>query len=1063
MGGSSKQTVGYWYKVLYHAGLSRGPIDAFLEFRGGDKTAWKGGLTASGTITIDEPKLWGGDDDQGGIVSDVDVMFGEAAQVPNAYLLDNLGPQVPAWRGLSTLVFKGGRYGAMNPYPQRASYKIRKILQGWDGGAAWYPETAEILMATRLLETRYIDLDAIANAAYGSSGGQPSPQTGAGVEIVTNNPLATLTVRPNLDPDATYIAYSYWGIPAFSGGNTGSSYRFNIIREGASELNQLGVFYGYDGYEAARAAFIAEVGEVVASGAPKYTFYIKDDPISDNSGGLSLEIDISDSLLAMNPAHILYFARTDADMGREPTANINAASLTAAADTLYAEGFGICTMYDPAQESVEEFEGRITKLIDGSFSRDPISGLWHLDLARGDYVLDDLPILTDDDILEFREQPSTLDNAINSVSVTYFDPEKKETITTPPVQARGLIQDFGTIHQTIEYLEIPTAALAARVAERELRATSTPTRAFDLVCTRKPFAWRPNTYFRLQLPKRGIADMVCIVGEKSSGNLKSGAIRLKAAQDIYSMPATTFVEVEPGVDTSPSQTPVPITLQAAFEAPYIEVAATLSRADLEVLPDDAAFLLAVASAPASGIHYTMMVDAGAGYTQTARGDWCPTATVVEAASWLDTAFTLSGGTRLDEVVVGSAALWDAEIVRVDAIDPSTGAITLARACADTLPAEHAAGSRIWFYQGNEAVDPTEYSDGESLSVKLLTNTGSQQLDIALATAMAVGMGGRAVLPYPPANVQINGVYFPVALTGNPLITIDWAHRDRVLQADNLVDWLQSNIGPEPGTTYTLRLYGEEDTLLRTEAGLTGVTYEWVDEDADSGLTIPGAGVTFNEDTFDTDSTASYTQFADTAATWAISGGELVATGGSQSVFIRDGTSYTDVAVEADINHAHDGGLVLRFADNANYYLMALHDDSGAVPSKNIRLYKRLAGSFTELINADIAWARGTSKRIRFQAAGTTLTALVDGVEVWSASDSSHAGPGGVGMRNHAGQQTKFQAFRWNIQGTPSARLNGRIRAELESLRDGLTSRQIHNITVDRAGWGYNWGKYWGGL
>jgi hypothetical protein len=43
------------------------------------------------------------------------------------------------------------------------------------------------------------------------------------------------------------------------------------------------------------------------------------------------------------------------------------------------------------------------------------------------------------------------------------------------------------------------------------------------------------------------------------------------------------------------------------------------------------------------------------------------------------------------------------------------------------------------------------------------------------------------------------------------------------------------------------------------------------------------------------------------------------------------------------------------------------------------------------------------------------------------------------------------------------RLNGRIRAELESVRGGLVSHQKHNITVDRAGWGYNWGNYWGGI
>ena len=43
------------------------------------------------------------------------------------------------------------------------------------------------------------------------------------------------------------------------------------------------------------------------------------------------------------------------------------------------------------------------------------------------------------------------------------------------------------------------------------------------------------------------------------------------------------------------------------------------------------------------------------------------------------------------------------------------------------------------------------------------------------------------------------------------------------------------------------------------------------------------------------------------------------------------------------------------------------------------------------------------------------------------------------------------------------RLNGRIRFELESVRDGKTSYQKHNVITDRAGYGYNWGKYWGGI
>lgn len=145
MGGSSKpQTVGFWYEIAFHSGLGIGPIDAYLEFRGGDKTAWRGEATHSQTIQINAPNLWGGEKDQGGIVGAVDLMFGEATQAPSSRLARWFGPAQPAWRGLATLAF-AGRYGAMNPYPQKASHKLRKILAGW-GGEPWYPGKAAIPM-----------------------------------------------------------------------------------------------------------------------------------------------------------------------------------------------------------------------------------------------------------------------------------------------------------------------------------------------------------------------------------------------------------------------------------------------------------------------------------------------------------------------------------------------------------------------------------------------------------------------------------------------------------------------------------------------------------------------------------------------------------------------------------------------------------------------------------------------------------------------------------------------------------------------------------------------------
>lgn len=1110
MGGSKKQTVGYWYKILYHAGLSKGPIDAFLEFRGGDKTAWAGELTASGTININQPKLWGGEKDQGGIVSDVDVMFGESSQAANAYLLANLGAQVPAWRGLATLVFKGGRYGAINPYPQKASYKIRKIKQGWDG-ACWYPSKAEIPMLDGFItllgagweykietfsEPNTVWSDFTVPTSGWLQGGElpfATPSLGGGEYWYADR--TNIWLRRRMRVNAVGLTLNIGAdngcVVWIDGVNVGSSNPTNSPIPN-NHLNPVSFAFAASGEVEVIVKAFAEIS------------------ISDEGGNL---VDLAFTgvpTLAMNPAHILYFARTNSDLGREPTANINAASLTAAADTLHAEGFGVCTTRDPAQESVEEFEGRITKLIDGSFSRDPITGLWHLDLARGDYVLGDLPILTDDDILDFKEIPSTLDNAINSVSVTYFDPEKKETITTAPVQARGLIAAFGTIHQTIEYPEIPTATLAARVALRELRATATPTRAFDLVCTRKPYAWRPNTYFRLQLPKRGIADMVCIVGEKESGSLKSGGIRLKAAQDIYSMPTVSFVDVEPGVDTSPSPTPTPITLQAAFEAPYIEVVATLSRADLDVLPADVGYLATVAAAPATGINYTVMVDAGAGYAETATGDWCPTATVVAASSWLDTAFTLTGGTRLDEVVVGSAALWDNEIVRVDAINPTTGAVTLARACADTLPAEHAAGSRIWFYQDNEAVDLTEYTDGEALDVKLLTNTLSQQVDIAAANAIAVSMGSRAVRPYPPANLQINGLYYPATIGGTELLTLSWAHRDRILQADQIIDFLAGSIGPEPGVTYTLRLYDQLDILRRTETGLTGTSYTWADETADSGLPPTGG------DTYDVavaaDTPLAWWRLGDSSGTVAVDQqglrngtyvgaptlgvpGLLLSDPGADTCVDFDGVNdrvdcpsigntgfplALEVVIEPDAYPSGADVAVLMTHGSTNYEGFALllqasgslhlRIGSGGSPSSSTRKSFGTAAGLLAIGKRYYVHAVATSMtdvRVYVGELGQNDFAQRSTTVSGSAASMSTSGSGTprigrspentVYMNGRIDEAAIYTAdigdarrqAHYAAASGQFAALNTSVRIELESVRGGLTSRQMHDVTVAR--------------
>jgi hypothetical protein len=46
--------------------------------------------------------------------------------------------------------------------------------------------------------------------------------------------------------------------------------------------------------------------------------------------------------------------------------------------------------------------------------------------------------------------------------------------------------------------------------------------------------------------------------------------------------------------------------------------------------------------------------------------------------------------------------------------------------------------------------------------------------------------------------------------------------------------------------------------------------------------------------------------------------------------------------------------------------------------------------------------------------------------------------------------------------TPQLRLNANLEIELKSVRDGLESYQTHTIDVERAGYGFNYGNFYGG-
>ena len=88
----------------------------------------------------------------------------------------------------------------------------------------------------------------------------------------------------------------------------------------------------------------------------------------------------------------------------------------------------------------------------------------------------------------------------------------------------------------------------------------------------------------------------------------------------------------------------------------------------------------------------------------------------------------------------------------------------------------------------------------------------------------VGQVPSGYAPLPPENVLINGARYPADISGQYMIS--WAPNPREHMYGPAVS------GDE---TYTLRLYDETDTLRRTVTGITGNSYTWSTEVADSGL------------------------------------------------------------------------------------------------------------------------------------------------------------------------------------------------------------------------------------
>lgn len=238
--------------------------------------------------------------------------------------------------------------------------------------------------------------------------------------------------------------------------------------------------------------------------------------------------------------------------------------------------------------------------------------------------------------------------------------------------------------------------------------------------------------------------------------------------------------------------------------------------------------------------------AASDYIITSSAAMCPYGVLASDAGYSASTFLLSSITnvRPGDVTVGMAAMVDDEIVKVTAVTYPT--IAVERGCADTVPAIHRVGAPVWFFSSAMGTDNRAYTATDTVAVKLLPyTTGGANIPIEESPPNNITFNWRHFRPYPPAQVKCKGTdwylgYKEMAL-GTDTLTWTWVHRDRILQADQLIGHTAASVGPEPGTTYKVEVYSHDGALLRTVNGIVGSTWTYTRAMVEvDGHTLPEA-------------------------------------------------------------------------------------------------------------------------------------------------------------------------------------------------------------------------------
>lgn len=540
-----------------------------------------------------------------------------------------------------------------------------------------------------------------------------------------------------------------------------------------------------------------------------------------------------------NAAHIIRECLLNVDWGLGlSVTELDDSSFVAMADALYTEGFGL-SMLLSNQSQVHEFIQEVLKHVQGVIYQNNSTGKYTVKLIRGDYSVGSLPIFDESNILfmESYDKPSPAE--LLSEIIIKYRPRGTPTDAAAAFQNLATVesQGGGVVSQTVNYPGVDSHAIAATIAARELRQQSAQLSKIKIRVNRDAWDLNIGDVFKFTWSALGISALVMRINKIDFGELSSPEIIIDALEDVFALSNASYLNPVASSWIDPVSAPIAITLRRLEEANWWDLTKIIDQANLDLITNTSSYVKYIAIEPAAGSYgYQFWTKPSGGeYVYADYQGFAPDALLVNAIDSIETTdIQISGldNAEAEDIRIGMYGIIDDEYVRVDAVDVTNGLMTIGRGCLDTVAVPHNATIRVWFAEESLANDFTEYADGETVYSKGLTQNGLGLLAIGDANEDNMEVDARQYKPYPPGQFKFNTVYYPEAIEG--VLTISWAHRDRLLQTATIVDHTNGDIGPEAGTTYTLQLYDEDNNLVKTYTGLSGTSQVWTSEVSDSG-------------------------------------------------------------------------------------------------------------------------------------------------------------------------------------------------------------------------------------